>query len=1285
MALAPFGRTLIPRMRQLHCQRRYARLLAERWQAALPGRALPALATLPLSVQPAGENAPVSLLAAAEHTARLRLAGLPGTGRSLAVRQLLLAWANGDTHLACTPVYIHLPTTSLDPDAAFRAELQTVGFDTDPIVIERGFASGLWMPVLDDCDSAPEIRQLVWRKWLLHLTSRYPVLRALVVTDPEAGDWPEFGEVAMSPVTPAVLERWLAHLLPGEEPELLLGPLLTDERLRPLGERLLDIVALALTYERNGFPPNRARLYATTLDFILRPLAGPELPRVRTSLAALGFQALAGAPPPPLPAELRAVAEQLGGLVAVDQDQRLHFAHPAFLAFCAALYLATGGKLAGFDPAAPLWLQTLPMAAGLVADPEALYSAIRGPGRPDRQRTLLLAACLREHRAPLPGWSAAILGGLARLLAQGEAEAGALLDDLGDVVSATIAQQLMEGAAGERWAVALLRLLSPPMAIPHLIELVGDSRLQRSTRRVAALHLAGLPESALIKPLTQLAERSLDDLGRSLATSLLSRTGPVGRRYLAQLVRAGRMVFAPPADAADRRELVATVAALLDDAGLDQATHTAATVALRGGATSETLPLLIQGCQSPSAALREAARRAIAGLEPPLVLRALASLIIDPAVAWPARSEALQMLQNTPGPAITAVLARLLTSSVPLAARLEIAAHLLGRSPKAAERLLATLEHPALGPGARAALVASFDRPMAERALPLLLRFSQSAPAPLRASAIRALAERRGDEQLAMLAGIVEREREDLAALVAAIEALGASGDESAILALRSVILAPLEQRFRADWERAAGREQSLQPPAAWLAAGLPEPYQLRWGIAMAEGSTGADAPTSLAELVTRETHLARTAAVRGLRAIGGPVANQVLREALLATTPVVAAGAPPWPEFGLEEASLGGVAELVYALETMQPPAVRWAAARSLQHVTAQPSPPLQAPLEIEPRTRSAMLREIGGDLAIIPMLEALIVDQTAPLSLRMDAVAALGRGGAPHAEGLLLAVLSSARDLPLLQVAALDALPPPLSSATLGTIRQLLRDTRPRPEVGAAALRCLARVGDRESLALFLRFAQHDQPALAIAAIEGLATLNDSSSTPMLHRLAQTGPLQIRLHAVGALLSMEGNTHLPLLRSSLETGSLPTRMLALELLIDNLARPAEALLAYVDASWPLPLRLRTAQVLAASPTAASLEALAALLESAGEVLALRCLAADAVCAARYSPALEAIEAIAQADHAPLALRRRAIGGLRHWRREAGPALLLSALAEDDRPWIRTWAVDALTGAADA
>ncbi|HEY1012008.1 MAG TPA: hypothetical protein VGE07_04830, partial [Herpetosiphonaceae bacterium] len=352
MALAPFGRTLIPRMRQLHCQRRYARLLAERWQSTLPGRALPALATLPLPVQPAGAGTAGPLLAAAEHVSRLRLAGLPGTGRSLAVKQLLLAWANGETRLACTPIYIHLPTTTLDPDEAFRAELSAVGFDTDPIVIERGFASGLWMPVLDDWDGAPEIRQLVWRKWLLHLASRYPVLRALAVTGPEAGEWPDFSEYAMSPVTPALLERWLAHLLPGEEPELLLGPLLTDERLRPLGERLLDVVALALTYERSGFPSNRARLYATTLDLILRPLAGPELPRVRTSLAALGFQVLSGNPPPLLPPELRPLADQLGGLVAVDQHQRLHFAHPCFLAFCAGLYLATGGKLGEFDSAA---------------------------------------------------------------------------------------------------------------------------------------------------------------------------------------------------------------------------------------------------------------------------------------------------------------------------------------------------------------------------------------------------------------------------------------------------------------------------------------------------------------------------------------------------------------------------------------------------------------------------------------------------------------------------------------------------------------------------------------------------------------------------------------------------------------------------------------------------------------------------------------------------------------------------------------------------------------------
>ena len=68
-------------------------------------------------------------------------------------------------------------------------------------------------------------------------------------------------------------------------------------------------------------------------------------------------------------------------------------------------------------------------------------------------------------------------------------------------------------------------------------------------------------------------------------------------------------------------------------------------------------------------------------------------------------------------------------------------------------------------------------------------RFAQNpAEPPLRACAVRAMRHTRADEALAVLAGLVEHERTELDVLAAAIEALGAAGDESAILALRTLM-----------------------------------------------------------------------------------------------------------------------------------------------------------------------------------------------------------------------------------------------------------------------------------------------------------------------------------------------------------------------------------------------------------------------------------------------------------------------------------------------------------------
>ena len=1289
MAIAPFDRIFIPRLRQVQRQRAYTRYVVQRWAAQLPGRLLPMLATLPLPVQErtnAADSTTTTLSAALLRCPRLHLVGALGSGRSLAVQQMVLAWANGNAAIPGTfPVVLHVPTAPLSPDLALSAALKEAGIEQSTLVLERGLAAGQWLLVLDDWDRVDGAKQAVWRQWLLDLTARYPVLPALVLSDDDGVAWPEFATWMMAPVGAELLTQWLAMLLPAEETTLVLGPLLNDHHVRSVGERVADVATLALTYPNHGFPSNRAQLYSTALDKILRPLVGSDLSRVRTALAALGYTWVMHGTASVPPAIVRPILPELVGFVQLDDVGRVQFKQPLFALFCAALHVAATQNWHQLDPHSPLWQALMPLVTGLLADPEAAYSAIRGAGRPNTARTLLLGACLYEHHVPLPGWSTAILGSLAALAKAEPAHAPAiwaLLERMPSVVGATVAEQLMSGAAGERWALTFLRMLPPAMTTSYLLEMVGDSRLLRSTRRVAALHLQQTDEQTLIAPLVRLAERPLDDTGRILTTHLLACSGGSGRRIIVHLNQAGRIIFPQSDDASDARAIVAAATALLGDEHLDMATHTAASVALNGCVTETTAPILLYACTSASASLREAARRALLSGDSGLALRALGRLILGDDVHWAARYEALQALIQLQSTGASVLLVRVLRSDIPLAARIEATRALAQRDGEIVERVAGVLADPTVSPSLRAAIayLGSASRPSALTSILLQLCCTE-APAPLRARVVRSMHSCPADEVLALLGGIVEHERTDLETLSAAIGALGEVGDESGIWALRTILIGPLAEQLRAGWQTVLDPESLDSSPLSWPVEALPAAYHWRWGVALATGATAADPPTSIQELVAREVQALRTEAATALQAIGGTAARQVLREALTAQSPTD--GFAPTSAIASQLAHFDGGLDLAETLKSSVAPAIRWVAAHALHSSNGHTSrlrDSLTLNAVADPQTRSAMLLALGNDPQIIPMLETMIVDDHAPLHLRVDAVRTLGQMELPHVEGLLLALLSSVRDEPSLQVAALNILHAPMAAATLGAVRTILRDPRPAIEVAAAALRCLVRANDGESLPLFLRYAQHDSPTLALPAIDGLTLLHDNTSTALLTRLAHTSgkSTRIRLHASGALLHLEGNTHLALVRQMVESGSISTRLLALDILLAALPDPT-ALLEYGAPSVPTPLRVRLATALAAHGSPGALNELAALLEQPHESVTLRCLAAETLCAVRYSAVLPLIEATARDPHAPISLRYRTIHGLRHWRTEPTTLLALSALAEDTAPYIRSWALQAL------
>ncbi len=1283
MAIAPLNQLLLPRLRRAGHQRAFARQVIVQWTESLPGRAVPMLDRLPLPLRPITGGEPCGLSQALMQSQRIQLMGPLGSGRSLALEQLQVQWAMHQITLPATtyPLLIHAPSADADPDVALRTAIGAAGFANSMLLVERGLAAGHWLLLLDDLDALSGEHAGRWRRWVIDIARRYPALALVIVTE-RTQPWPEFTAWEPLPPSAELLQGWLKVLLPQEEVTLLLGPLLHDPRVRLIGEQLIDVIALAFTYAQSGFAANRARLYATALERILRPVIGADSARLRTALATFGYQSVVQSAPPYVPEEQRPALAALRGLVMIDADGHLRFQRPLFGVFCAALGLAAHPERLTPDLlAAPSPL--LPLVTGLMPDPAAVYAAVTAREPWSTEQVLLLGRCMREHHVPLFEWGPRILMALAQLGHTSSADAEqvwSLLMAMPDVVAATVSEQMASGVQGEHWTLQFVRLLPVQLAEPFVLDLITDSRLLRSTRRVAALQMQRLLTPQLQPRLEQLASRPIDDLGRLLLLQALCALGPSGRHWVAAGLAARRFMLPTPHDPSDARSLVEIGSALLSDPDLDSTVHTAATLAMQGCVSEATAPGLLHACTAAAAPLRAAARKALLSAEPSLALRSLGRLVLGDDVHWAARQEALETLTTLPGVGVTALLLRVIASPMPLAGRFVAVNAVLDR-PGGVERLRELAMQGELPAALRAHIVRELG------ARPTTVGFwlelaTTAQPVPLRAAVVRVLATSASDESLAVLAGIVEHERLDLEALLAAVEALGALGDEGGIWALRTVLLGPLLQQLRDAWAVGLDRLAQEHPPITWNVFQLPEALRWRWGRALAFGTTAADMPSSLRELVEQEAVLLRTAAAQALGKISGPAARDVLREALLAASS--ADGYGPAPALANELVRLDGTSDLVYTVQSHGSPLIRWVAARALQSAdvgaTLRDVWTSTDKINLDPETRSTMLAALGSDPRIVPILETLIVDDQAPELLRLDAVQALGQSGAAHAEGLLLALISSARDDPMLAAAALDVLHPPLTSATLTLVRSLLRMPRPGVDVAAAALRCLVRAEDCESLPLFLRYAQHESANLAVPAIDGLVLCNDSTANAVLSRLAHTSnkSTRIRLHATGALLQLEGADHLPTVRQMLEKGSIAMRLVALDLLLKYLDDPTE-LLRCVRSAWPLPLRLRLAEELAKTATPQALELLEQVLADDKESQGLRILALNTLSSARYTPALALIEHVALQAQTTLPLRRRAIVGLRPWRHEPTTLLALSSLALDSAPYVRSWALQAL------
>jgi HEAT repeat protein len=466
----------------------------------------------------------------------------------------------------------------------------------------------------------------------------------------------------------------------------------------------------------------------------------------------------------------------------------------------------------------------------------------------------------------------------------------------------------------------------------------------------------------------------------------------------------------------------------------------------------------------------------------------------------------------------------------------------------------------------------------------------------------------------------------------------------------------------------------------------LPVPIKQRLASALLSNTVEAR-PTALSEFLGTEADRLRVAAAQALAEIGGNGARAALLSTLLddttgsATAEIIAALADVE---GHESAEALG-----YLLdEQADNPMMGWLVVRQLtDHPAGEPvmRRALMQP-ELGPFTRGALAEGLGqrGSVAALPTLRQLASDSDSDPHLRAQAVLALGLLNDSGTETALIQLIRDPKEEATLRGLAAENLPEQLSTEGRRFLRDLLRNERPSPAIAAGALRTLGRVHDREALPLMLRYVQDETPAVAQAAIAALVDLDDGSVAPMLVRITQHPGADhaLRLQAVGALLRIGGEGYRPLLRIYLNQGALPFRLLALEHLVDAGAPDDELLTILAGQNWPPALRLLLLDYFAGDTVAAPV--LTGILETEGDDVQIRMLAADGLGRLQWEPAVPSLIRLAEQSETPSALRPhcitalRAIGGLAAW--EA-----ISRLAEDEAQpeLIRASALAALVGAA--
>ncbi len=1134
---------VLQRLRGERTLRRYYQMLQERVQQEPAIQLLPALLDLPLVLEGRGGTLAGMLM---QH-AWIALGGGPGSGRTLALLQLLQQWLTADHR---EPIFLLSLAREDLPDQTPRTVLEqaftTTGLPAKFNGLTRIAPRPSCVLLFDAWETLPSSRRIDWRNFLLLLPQIWPEAR-IVVTLPESGEqWPGFQEARLAAPDASRCQAWCTHLLPHYNAEPLINALLPGGSLAALGTRLQDIALCALTYPVYGLPTSRAQLYEQ--------------------------------------------ADTIGTTHGMS-DQSHHVGWSVLRCYEMARHLTHTPDLSPLSHLETLERAEVALALiGMLPDPERLYAELWSNDRPSPDNLLILGRCMNESTITSPVWYLRVLDVLCahQQSQQHETLLHTLIAALPTVIvtyGSTLPAELTS---------RVLLKLAPLLGESMLLTIVDDTNLRADLRWAAADALIQLSAWAYADLPT--FSHPPDALARVARCALLIAADPAQWQASEALIHTWIDALNSAEVCQQRRARVAN--ALLRNERVPIALQSAVLAVTPQTDTHTALTILAQACTDSNPDVRHDALRLLRQHPEPQALMVLTNVLTT--ATWPAQSDALQQLAEYTGTAASTLLARCaLSSTLPLLGRFQ-SLHMLAQRRGVGSLLLRRLlQVEAAHPAVRALAARLLGIQREKLAIGELCRLAGSRiPSLVRQEAATALgwlgqfADLQADA-CTTLNTLIQNDVVDVELTICAVRALGVMGATRNVPTLGALLNTDMAARLRNAWLSCVP-DLAVIPVNKWPDLDLPDAMRTTLLTALAHGDTDADQPGSMEEWARWEASQVRIAVIQALTDIAQRVDRESC-ETIRAILMAVLRSIPPGQETErilsgvMQMGDAGEAVDLVHLLydDTLDV-MIRWQvveqlgtnplALSALMTYLDQAHP--------DPFIGSKVVAIMGEQqvLAALPILRRLSEQSDGAPHLRTQAMAALGMIGTPAAELALFHIVVNVTVPPALRAAAAAALPAQLHAEFQEPLRKLISHERLAPELLAELIRALGRTHDRHSLPHFLRYIHDDNPTVALAALGAIAATSDSSLAPLVVRLAQNGSTdqRVRMGAIGVLLHLCGTEYLPLLRGYLSRPALSLHMQAYDYLFSLQPDDPVITALLTDESAPLAVRLHAAEAVA-------------------------------------------------------------------------------------------------------